>query len=263
MTEFKNTYSLGAHDFYVSKGTGGASNLAVSISTAANLIIAGSKTDNNAFVQTAANTTTNASLFLAGSTADVSSPTNGMAWYNSTAHTLNFRDNGITTNLLAVAGANVFTQTADLTLTNSAIQTTIIGTGIGSSTIAANTLVAGKTVRMHGYGYLTTAASAPTLSISVGFQSALSSISVAGITSTMSFVPMEWDVELTIRTAGSSGAFQVNGWVSVAGTKSYIASAGTGTVNTTTTQTADIQATFGTADVNNTIVTKFHRLSFQ
>lgn len=57
-------------------------------------------TDNAAFLQIAANSTTNASLFFNGATADVSSPTNGMFWYNSTAHTLNFRDNGATINLL-------------------------------------------------------------------------------------------------------------------------------------------------------------------
>lgn len=58
-------------------------------------------TDNAAIVQVGASTTTNASMFFNGAAVDVTSPTNGMLWYNSTAHTLNFRDNGVTTNLLA------------------------------------------------------------------------------------------------------------------------------------------------------------------
>jgi len=60
----------------------------------------GSATDNGAFIQAGASTTTKAHFFLNGGSADVSSPTNGMLWYNSTAHTLNFRDNGQTFNLL-------------------------------------------------------------------------------------------------------------------------------------------------------------------
>lgn len=63
--------------------------------------LVGTTTDNSAFVQIAANTSTNAQIFLNGSAADPTSPTNGMLWYNTTAHALNFRDNGVTTNLLA------------------------------------------------------------------------------------------------------------------------------------------------------------------
>ena len=67
-------------------------------------VLIGSTTDNAAFLQLPANTTSNASLFLTGASSDVSSPTNGMLWYNSTTHALNFRDNGTTTNLLAGSG---------------------------------------------------------------------------------------------------------------------------------------------------------------
>lgn len=93
-------------------GTGGTSTASVRQRILANgnhlFGYGATTTDNAALLQIAANTTTNAQLFLTGSAADVSSPTNGMLWYNSTAHTLNFRDNGATTNLLAAAvtGAN-------------------------------------------------------------------------------------------------------------------------------------------------------------
>lgn len=55
----------------------------------------GSTVDNAAFIQAGANTTTVAQLFLNGSATDVSSPTNGMLWYNSTTHILNFEENSI------------------------------------------------------------------------------------------------------------------------------------------------------------------------
>lgn len=58
-------------------------------------------TDNAALIQIAANTTSNANLFFTGSAVDPTSPTNGMAWYNSTTHALNVRDNSITYNVLA------------------------------------------------------------------------------------------------------------------------------------------------------------------
>jgi hypothetical protein len=63
-------------------------------------LLVGTSTDNNASIQIAANTSSNAQMFFNGSNSDVSSPTNGMLWYNSTTHALNFRDNGVTTNLL-------------------------------------------------------------------------------------------------------------------------------------------------------------------
>ena len=88
----------------------------------------GTQTDNGAFLQIAANTTTNAQIFLNGSAANVTSPTNGMLWYNSTAHTLNFRDNGTTTNLLAGGGSQTFQQTLTTgsTLTGA---NTVVNTG--------------------------------------------------------------------------------------------------------------------------------------
>lgn len=73
------------------------------VGAAGNLEV-GTATDNNAFVQIGANTTTNASMFFNGASADVSSPASGMLWYNSTAGTLNFRSGGTTYNLLASGG---------------------------------------------------------------------------------------------------------------------------------------------------------------
>jgi len=63
MTELKNAYSLGAIDFQTSHGSAGSSSQAMSISTAGNLIVAASKTDNsNGLIQ--ALSTTQAQLTL-------------------------------------------------------------------------------------------------------------------------------------------------------------------------------------------------------
>lgn len=82
-----------------------------------NLVLGVAPTDNAGFIQTPANTTTNASFFLNGATADVTSPTNGMLWYNSTAHTLNFRDNSTTFNLIGAGSASSAGYTPSLTNT--------------------------------------------------------------------------------------------------------------------------------------------------
>lgn len=101
--------------------------------------LVGTITDNNGFFQIAANTTTNAQLFLNGSTADVTSPTNGMMWYNSTTHALNFRDNGVTTNLLSGGGSST---TFQLALTNGS---TLTGTNNVTNTAQTFTWTNGGT----------------------------------------------------------------------------------------------------------------------
>lgn len=86
--------------------TGASINEIARFNGSGNLLL-GTTTDNAAFLQIAANTTTRASMFLNGAASDVTSPTNGMLWYNSTTHALNFRDNGATTNLLSGGGGAV------------------------------------------------------------------------------------------------------------------------------------------------------------
>ena len=96
-------------------------------------VLIGSTTDNAAFLQLPANTTSNASLFLTGASSDVSSPTNGMLWYNSTAHTLNFRDNGVTTNLLSLRvlrGTLTWTPGTISSLSNNSTTLTVTGAAV-------------------------------------------------------------------------------------------------------------------------------------
>jgi len=122
----------------------------------------GSTTDNNAFIQIGANTTTNASMFFNGAASDVTSPTNGMMWYNSSTHALNFRDNGATLNLLAgsfynTVQANTSAQTqrpnlnfkSDFTVadnsgnssTDISIASTKLSSGVWTPTVTAGTNV--------------------------------------------------------------------------------------------------------------------------
>lgn len=81
---------------------------AMRITSDQNLLI-GTTTNNAAFLQIGANTATNAQIYFAGSTADPTSPTNGMLWFNSTAGTLKFKHGGTVTDLLAGGGGGSLT----------------------------------------------------------------------------------------------------------------------------------------------------------
>jgi len=150
-----------------------------------------------------------------------------------------------------------FSQTADGTLTNSASTTSIIGTGSGSQTISANTLAVGDRILVKGFGYISTDASIPTLTITFANSSSFSANGVGGLLSaSMNNAPIEWEYYATVRSTGSGGTIQLNGWVSINGTKAYLASSAASAFNTTANQTFDVTAQFGTASTNNTIVSK-------
>lgn len=69
-----------------------------------NFIFGNSKLDSNAQIQLSPSTTTIANMRFSLNGADVSSPTNGMLWYNSNTHKLNMQDNGTTQNILGQVG---------------------------------------------------------------------------------------------------------------------------------------------------------------
>ena len=77
-----------------------------------NTIFGTTTSDQAAVIQLKASTASNASIFFNGAAVDVSSGlANGMLWYNSTTHQLNFRDNATTFNLLAAGTFSSLTTT--------------------------------------------------------------------------------------------------------------------------------------------------------
>jgi hypothetical protein len=158
-----------------------------------------------------------------------------------------------------------FTETADNTITNSTSNLTMIGTGVGSNTIGANTMAVGQTITVKGFGYLSTAAVAPTLIFTFANSSSSAAITAPTLTTLLNNNPLEWELVMVCRTTGNSGSgsVMINGWVSVGGAKTYIATSGPYVFDTTIGQTIDLQAQFGTASTSNTIVTKTYRMSVQ
>jgi hypothetical protein len=205
----------------------------------------------------AGNTSTDVAITSVPSTATATTQTAGD---NSTkVSTTQYVDVAV-----AAAAPTKFSQTADGTVTNTNSTASIFGTGTGSQTISANTLTVGKKVIVKGFGYISTDASVPTLTITFKNSSSNAGNAVGALlTASMNNAPIEWDYEGTVRSTGASGSIEMNGWISINGTKVYIATSGAFLLDTTTGQTFDVSALWGTASTNNTIVTKQNSITVQ
>jgi len=205
----------------------------------------------------AGNTSTDVAITSVPSTATATTQTAGD---NSTkVSTTQYVDVAV-----AAAAPTKFSQTADGTVTNTNSTASIFGTGTGSQTISANTLTVGKKVIVKGFGYISTDASVPTLTITFKNSSSNAGNAVGALlTASMNNAPIEWDYEGTVRSTGASGSIEMNGWFSINGTKVYIATSGAFLLDTTTGQTFDVSALWGTASTNNTIVTKQNSITVQ
>jgi hypothetical protein len=182
---------------------------------------------------------------------------NGDSLYVRTSYTNGHADDTLADGGINHVTGNVFNQTADGSVTNTNTTTSILGTGQGSRTIATGKLYVGQTIVVKGFGYISTDATTPTLTITFANSSSNSGNAVNSLlSSSMNNVPIEWEYSGTVRTTGSSGSIQLNGWVSIGGTKAYLASSAASTFNTTTNQTFDVTALFNNASTNNTVTTK-------
>lgn len=156
----------------------------------------------------------------------------------------------------------IFSQTASSTaITNTTTETSLLGTGIGTKTLAASTLRAGTRLHVVVSGTLATDAVTPgTLNVKLK----LGSTVVASTTATTLVAvtgTRNWQAEfyLTCRTSGASGVLQASGdfeFYSVAGTKQFWECSETNTTafSTTGTLAVDVTATFGTADADNSML---------
>jgi hypothetical protein len=163
---------------------------------------------------------------------------------------------------LALAERTVFSQTADQTVANTTTQTSLIGTGVGSLVIPANSLTVGRTLHIKGYGVLATAASAPTINFSIEGSTASSSTVSPTLTGSMSNAMVEWDIYIVIRTTGTSGTAALGGYVSINGVKDYYNNAAWG-INTTLSDTFDYQVLWGTASASNTVVSFVNKFTLE
>lgn len=149
----------------------------------------------------------------------------------------------------------LFTQTSSATVANTVTETTIIGSGVGSVTLPANFFVAGKTIRLRGYGFHSTTGS-PTvrLRIKLGSTTILDTTAINSHVATDAQV--DWEGIITCRTTGATGTVIGQGFyqefqnpdVSIG-----MVNTTTTTIDTTSSLAVNATIEWGTADVGNTI----------
>lgn len=166
-----------------------------------------------------------------------------------------------TTNFQATdnyATGTIFSQTASATIANSVAEITLVGTGVGSTTLPANFLLAGKTIMVMMYGTIASILT-PTLRVKVKLGSTViidtTAATLATITGTNLFTTSGM---IACRTTGATGTvfgqgmqLYYTGVTGLAGIASPNTT--TSTIDTTTSQVLDVTVQWGTASASNTI----------
>lgn len=233
--------------------------------TDANLLFLDASTDRvgigtsspSAFLHLKAGTTAAASLRHPASTAPTA-PNEGDSWNDSTQKALQAFLDGITQ---SISGC-IFTQTADATVANTSAETTLVGSGVGTATLPANFLVAGKTVRLRASGIFSTAGTGGqtvTIRFKLGSTALLATAALAS-GGALSNRGWSTDVELTCRSTGGSGsvfAQSQGGFIrftsaSTSGAAEFISTAAT-TIDTTASLAVDLTADWNTAVAGDSI----------
>jgi len=184
---------------------------------------------------------------VAGTTAE------GDIWSDSTQKALQTYVNGIEQTL----NGTIYTQTADKTVANTVVDTSIIGTGVGTVTLPANFLVAGKSIDFKVMGYHSSTGN-PTITVKIKLGSTVVATGTAtsGNGTTNGFTIL---ASVTCRTTGATGTVASAGMYQElhnGGAYEGLVQTGTTTIDTTVTQVFDVTVTWGTASASNTITSQ-------
>lgn len=151
---------------------------------------------------------------------------------------------------------HTFIATASATVANTASETTVIGSGIGTLTLPANFHRVGKTIRLTASGVLGDTGT-PTLNIKFKYGSTtIVSTGAATLTTGLTNVGWRLVVDLTCRTVGASGTVIAQGLFTYDNGTAQVealAATTTTTVDTTASQAVNVTAQWGAADSSNTI----------
>lgn len=161
---------------------------------------------------------------------------------------------------------DLFTQTADVTVSNTTTPTTLLGAGEGSSTLAADYFTVGRTLVVDFSGFRSTALVAPNLTFEIflGSTSICLTATFADVGS-LSGQQFHGHVEITCRSPGASGSVSAQGWVELNSTatvslRAEMATTSPVTLDTTISLAVLPKVTWGTASASNTITCSDARL---
>ena len=181
-------------------------------------------------------------------------PVEGDIWNDSTQAAIQAFINGVKQTVPGV----LFTATADKTVTNTASETSLLPTGVGTLTLPANFWKVGKTIRVSLLGDHTMDPTPPTtvIRVKLGSTEILANASFTDANNSNQFFRL--NAVLTCRTLGVSGTIAAHGEFvmhegSGAQDARYLDQAAPVVVNTTVSQVLDVTVTFGTADSGSSI----------
>jgi len=157
-------------------------------------------------------------------------------------------------------GSALFTSTADASNVHLTADTTLVGTGSGSATTAANYFKVGTTMIFIGEGYYSTATVTPA-TLNIKLKAGSTVVATTGAqTPTANITNGTWRLIATVtcRTTGASGTFQVNTLFEQSGSalvpnEAPMLNTSTITLDTTATQAWDLDAAWGATTAGDTI----------
>jgi hypothetical protein len=163
-------------------------------------------------------------------------PTDGDYWYDSTQKcgVQQRISNGASGNKVYEHGV-LYVATAISAQTATGSDLSVTGSGIGSKSIVANTLVPGKSIRLTARGVYTLTTGSGTIPIKINS----TVIGTVNVTATGTNLPWSVDMLVTCRTNGSSGTAFCQGHAMVNNTLTQMSNSATTTVNTTIALTID------------------------
>ncbi len=149
----------------------------------------------------------------------------------------------------------IFAQTASVTVANTTSNLTLVGAGQGSVTLPANFLTAGKSIKLHMLGVMSST-SAPTITLSVKVGSSILATTAAGASGNGTNNVFEIELVITCRTTGATGTIFAQGFYTehyASGLIQDMPRTTAFTIDTTATNTLDVLAQWGTMAAGNTI----------
>lgn len=233
------------------------STLIVDVAQSANVVFAGPASGSAALPTFRALTSadvTSGGVLTFTAVAAPSVPATGNTWLDSTQKSLRIFTDGVSQSF----NTTIFTQTAAVTLATSTAATTLFGAGKGMATpgpltLPANFFVAGKTVRVRGFGVLSTTGT-PTFNLLILLgATTITSTGTVTTDSGASNVLVSFDVTIVCRQTGPTATIS-GGGIAQFGTKlGSLTVATVKDVDTTISQILDVQGQWGTSSASNTV----------
>lgn len=124
---------------------------------------------------------------------------------------LDLQSHKMTATTSAVIVGCLFSQTATVTVSGTAAETTLIGAGMGSVTLPANFWTAGKTVRVKMLGVHSMPGGSPTMQIRLKIGAVTVGDTTALVDKNDTNTLHEFEALMTCRTTGNTGTVMVNG----------------------------------------------------